>query len=57
MGNKAPKRHIAECHIEEYSSDPGWPDKNKPKPIGTQSWKVALQPGTAGKTSIPAFGN
>ncbi len=49
---EAPKRHIKEYHRKELPWDPG-SSKNKPKPIGNQSWKVALRPGTAGKTSNP----
>ncbi len=35
--SKAPKRHIKEWHIKEYSSDLGSSKKKLPKPIGNQS--------------------
>jgi hypothetical protein len=31
-------------------------EQKRPKPIGNQSWKVALRPVTAGKSSNPASG-
>jgi hypothetical protein len=53
--SEAPKRHIKKWQIKEC---PWIPDrqKNRPKPIGDQSWKAALLPRSAGETSDPASG-
>ncbi len=41
---------LEELHIKAYSADPGSSNKNRPEPIGNQSWEVALRPGSAGNT-------
>ncbi len=48
---KAPKRLIKQWHRKDFPPHPESSKKKRPTHIGSQSWEVALRPGTTGKTS------
>ncbi len=51
---KAPKRHIKEWHIREYSSDPGSSTKSpNPSEISRRRWPCGREPPLKRRTTFP----